>query len=106
DLDGFDAEVEALGAPAGSDAGAALLPAVYASGMHAEPAAAIGRALYAAEPRFSAWWTSGSDLIDPVLAVCAGMPPAAGFAAMLDGNWRCRGWSGPVPSGSCSGPPR
>src|SRR3546814_15100188 len=30
DLDGFDAEVEALGAPAGSDAGAALLPVVHA----------------------------------------------------------------------------
>src|SRR3546814_20850599 len=37
DLAGFDAAVEALGFPAGSDAAAALLPVVHAPRLNPEP---------------------------------------------------------------------
>ena len=40
----------------------------------------------------SAWWTDGSAHVQPTLARCAGMPPPAAFAAMLDGEWLQRGW--------------
>lgn len=40
----------------------------------------------------SAWWTDGSRQVAPCLAVCAGLPPAPGFAAVLDGAWTARGW--------------
>jgi len=42
----------------------------------------------------SAWWTDGSRMVRPCLAVCPGLPSPAGFAAMLDGQWSGRGWSG------------
>ncbi|THB66785.1 MAG: type VI secretion system-associated protein TagF [Gammaproteobacteria bacterium] len=41
---------------------------------------------------YSLWWTNGSEQIDRSLLVCDGMPPLAGFAAMLDGNWDQWGW--------------
>lgn len=40
----------------------------------------------------SAWWTDGSQQVAACLAVCAGLPPAPGFAALLDGAWAARGW--------------
>jgi type VI secretion system protein ImpM len=40
----------------------------------------------------SLWWTEGSPLVEASLLVCRGMPQAAGFAAMLDGNWAASGW--------------
>lgn len=40
----------------------------------------------------SAWWGLGSEQVAPCLARCRGLPPAAGFAALLDGAWRQRGW--------------
>jgi type VI secretion system protein ImpM len=40
----------------------------------------------------SAWWTDGSAQVAPSLAVCPGLPPAAGFAALLDGRWQAHGW--------------
>ncbi|MBW8898895.1 MAG: type VI secretion system-associated protein TagF [Massilia sp.] len=33
----------------------------------------------------SLWWTEGSPGIEPSMLVCAGMPRARGFSAMLDG---------------------
>jgi type VI secretion system protein ImpM len=41
----------------------------------------------------SAWWTGGAPGLSPCLAVCAGLPAPAAFAAMLDGDWHARGWS-------------
>lgn len=40
----------------------------------------------------SFWWSDGSEQIAPCLLHCNGLPPAAGFAAMLDGQWTARGW--------------
>jgi len=45
----------------------------------------------------SAWWTDGSAQVAPSLAVCPGLPPAAGFAALLDGRWQEHGWQGVSP---------
>jgi type VI secretion system protein ImpM len=43
----------------------------------------------------SLWWTEGSPLVEASLLVCRGMPPAASFAAMLDGSWAVSGWQAP-----------
>jgi type VI secretion system protein ImpM len=38
-------------------------------------------------PRYSLWWTEGSDLLMPCCLIATGLPAASGFAAFLDGNW-------------------
>lgn len=50
-------------------------------------------AAHAVPAEASLWWTSGCELIAPCLLVCAGLPAAPAFAAMLDGEWTARGWS-------------
>jgi type VI secretion system protein ImpM len=40
----------------------------------------------------SAWWGMGSAQVAPSLACSPGLPVPALFAAMLDGDWRARGW--------------
>jgi type VI secretion system protein ImpM len=37
--------------------------------------------------RQSAWWTDGSAQLAPCLAVCAGLPVPAVYAALLHGRW-------------------
>jgi len=44
---------------------------------------------------FSFWQTSGSQLISPMLFSCQGLPPIAGIASMLDGQWQQRDWKIP-----------
>ena len=41
---------------------------------------------------YSFWWTAGSTRVAPTLLICQGLPPAEGYAAMLDGEWQQRGW--------------
>lgn len=41
---------------------------------------------------YSLWWSSGSELIEPSLLICSGLPPAEGYAAMLAGEWRRWSW--------------
>ena len=41
---------------------------------------------------YSFWWTAGSSRVSPTLLICQGLPPAEGYAAMLDGEWRQWGW--------------
>ncbi len=38
------------------------------------------------------WWTDGSDLVEPSLLVCDGLPAEDPFIALLDGTWAERGW--------------
>ncbi|WP_223669960.1 type VI secretion system-associated protein TagF [Kangiella shandongensis] len=38
------------------------------------------------------WWTEGSSSMDKALVYCEGLPPVAGFSAMLDGDWQRWGW--------------
>jgi type VI secretion system protein ImpM len=40
----------------------------------------------------SLWWTEGSEWVPRCLLLCEGLPPAEGFAALLAGDWRERGW--------------
>jgi len=40
----------------------------------------------------SAWWSHGSALVAPALAVCRGLPSPQNFVALLDGRWPARGW--------------
>lgn len=41
----------------------------------------------------SLWWTEGSEWVVRCLLLCEGLPPVDGFAALLAGDWRERGWS-------------
>jgi type VI secretion system protein ImpM len=43
--------------------------------------------------RQSAWWTDGSAQLAPCLAVCAGLPAPAVYAALLHGRWEECAWS-------------
>lgn len=50
----------------------------------------------AAFASYSVWATSGSDRVHPCTFITAAMPPTAGGAAMLDGQWEAWEWSVPV----------
>lgn len=68
-----------------------------AGGWRLDGAGSLGAALpqmldlMAAPPRPSLWWSEGSDLAQPASLMIDGLPPAAGFAAFLDGDWARRG---------------
>ena len=101
DLEAFSRYVAALGAPLAPDA-----PSVAATNgnawycplpesldlAHAAPALA-NHLLRRAFPQPSLWWTEGSEWIARCLLICAGLPPAAGFAALLRGGWQQSGWN-------------
>ncbi len=44
---------------------------------------------------YSVWTTQGSELVEPCLFYCAGLPSLQNLAAMLDGQWLARGWNQP-----------
>ncbi len=44
---------------------------------------------------YSVWTTKGSNLVEPCLFYCRGLPPLQSVAAMLDGQWRAHNWSEP-----------
>jgi len=44
---------------------------------------------------YSVWTTEGSELVEPCLFYCAGLPSLQNLAAMLDGQWAARGWNQP-----------
>jgi type VI secretion system protein ImpM len=86
-IDRFDAALgELAGAPVAAPAGTHPCIAPVA-GARDDPA--LGDTNLAG---CSAWWTDGSARVAPSLAVCPGLPPAAGFAALMDGQWGLRGW--------------
>lgn len=93
----FDAALQALGgaprpAPAAAAAGPAG-PQVAAWTDGAVPSLAdVGL------NGCSAWWTDGSARVAPSLAMCPGLPAAAGFAALLDGRWVEHGWRAGMPA--------
>lgn len=106
ELEGFEQQVAALGAPAGAPAPASD----GAAGATAPPGNAwrfgmpqasqlrldcrallhdvLGRLMYS----YSLWWTSGSARISPSYLFCQGLPPVQGYAAMLGGGWQQWGW--------------
>lgn len=48
--------------------------------------------LYERLSHFSAWWTNGSEHVEPSLLVCKDLPSPDSFSALLDGQWQARGW--------------
>ncbi|HEB94604.1 MAG TPA: type VI secretion system-associated protein TagF [Gammaproteobacteria bacterium] len=52
--------------------------------------------LYERLDHFSAWWTNGSEHIEPSLLICKDLPSAESFSALLDGHWQTRGWDNPL----------
>ena len=89
EFDGFDVALLAMdGAPAAAATpGAAPSPGWRNAPL---PGGALADADLAG---CSAWWGEGSELVAPCLSVCPSLPPAAGFAALLDGGWTERGWT-------------
>lgn len=85
------------------------LLALAAPVAHAAPAA--GNAIYCAKAGDAAladllewrwrsdnaaaslWSSGGSQAVRPGIAMARGLPPAAGYSALLDGNWARWGWS-------------
>jgi protein phosphatase len=53
--------------------------------------------LQALLPLHSGWSSRGSDLVAPCLAIARGLPPASGFAALLNGQWARWGWANEAP---------
>lgn len=101
DLDAFSNQVTALGAPrapfanpgqtVSGDAWHCPLPAL--PDLPRVAPALASHLLRRAFPEASVWWTEGSKRIDPCLLICAGLPSAAGFTALLRGDWRQSGWT-------------
>ena len=101
DMDDFSQQVAALGAPppvdlptAGTVAGDAwYCPLPEPLDLLQTSPALVSYLLHRGFPQHGLWWTTGSDRIARCLLVCAGLPPVAGFAALLDGNWPQWGWN-------------
>lgn len=43
--------------------------------------------------KHSLWWTTGSEKVEPCLAISTGLPDPGQYAAMLDGDWQQWGWA-------------
>jgi type VI secretion system protein ImpM len=91
-LEDFDAALLSIELPFAVPAVASARPLPWAA-VVAPLAGAVLPAL-AGEPidGGSAWWTDGSPRVGASLAVHAGLPAPAAFAALLDGRWEERGW--------------
>ena len=101
DLDDFDQRVAGLGLPAadGDDlsgrvgAGTAWrLPLASVEGLDHVYPKLLGELTATRFAAYSLWWSAGSALVDASLLVCAGLPPADGFGALLDGQWQDGAW--------------
>ncbi len=100
DLDAFSEAVAALGAVSVGDAGEAgpLPPMPWRVPLPSVDDLYRGvadLAVMATRDRWiqcSLWWTDGSDLVEPSLLVCDGLPAEEPFIALLDGTWAERGW--------------
>jgi type VI secretion system protein ImpM len=94
-LDEFDAALCALEAPGGAapDSVIALDGEQPLAAQLASPGSdLLARVAASALRGRSLWWTDGSPQVAPCMLVCEGMPAPAGFAALLDGDWKGRGW--------------
>jgi type VI secretion system protein ImpM len=88
----FDAALLGIELPFAAPAGAPARPVPFAALV--VPLAGAALPALAGEPidGRSAWWTDGSPRVAACLAVHAGLPAPAAFAALLDGGWEERGW--------------
>jgi type VI secretion system protein ImpM len=103
DFDGFDAAVAEIGAPRSVAAAAGLRALGEACAVEIAGLDGLGKAapelldavIAALVPRWSLWWSAGSEAVAPTFMVAAGLPPPHGFAALLDGGWERWGWTRP-----------
>lgn len=107
DFENFDRCVEALATPvdfdeitppiaqANSLTGALRIPIHNHIQPHRDLAKYLLDQQYA---QYSVWWSNGSELIEPSLSVCKGLPAKQLYSALLDGNWNSNGWHEPVSS--------
>ena len=101
DLDAFSQQVAALGAPLLSNLSTAnathgnawYCPLPESLDFFGAAPALANHLLRRAFPQPSLWWTEGSEWIARCLLICAGLPPATGFAALLQGDWQQSGWN-------------
>jgi type VI secretion system protein ImpM len=101
DMDDFSQQVAALGMPPpidfptpGTVAGNAwYCPLPEPLDLLQSSPVLVSYLLHRGFPQHSLWWTTGSNRINRCLLVCAGLPPVASFAALLDGNWSKWGWN-------------
>ncbi len=101
ELDEFSGQVMALDGPSPTDfatmkepvGDAWYCPLPEPIGLLQASPMLAGRLLEKGFPQPSLWWTEGSEHIARCLLICAGMPPIAGFAALLAGDWRQYGWN-------------
>ena len=101
DLDAFSRQVAALGGPLAPDAPSAktsngnawYCPLPRPLDLTRAAPALANHLLRRAFPEVSLWWTEGSEWIARCLLICAGLPPTAGFAALLRGDWQQSGWN-------------
>lgn len=117
DFDGFDRAVEDAGPAPGSDSGfhrEAPPPAAVADDLSRGVRQAIGpdgdpwptyphllhAVLAASIGRYGLWWTAGNATLEGSLVVCATLPAADRFAALLDGDWSRWGWQRPAAAGA------
>ncbi len=105
DLHGFDSEVKSLGTPdlgKGAEATPARSDPTGYNAWRLPVAAAESPLELAPELlhflldeflfAYSLWWTHGSELIEPSLLLCQGLPPTEGFSGLLGGEWCKWGW--------------
>ena len=52
----------------------------------------LNKVLHKCSFAYSAWWTDGSEEVEPSILICQGLPPLDSAAALLDGNWDQWGW--------------
>ena len=105
DLDAFDAAVEQLGVPmmpepSENDTGAITMGATQALRVGLESVNGLGSAFYLLLDRefveryqtYSLWWSAGSELVSPSLAVSSSLPPAEAYASLISGRWQDGTW--------------
>lgn len=100
DLDDFSRQVAALGTPDTSletEIGSAVGNIWYyvwpeSLGLASIEPTLASDLLNRSLARSSLWWTEGSERIPRCLLVCEGLPPVAGFVALLAGGWQQWGW--------------
>ena len=103
DFEAFDAAVGEIGAPdaagetlaARARDGACAVEIGGLDGLGERSPALLDAVIAALVPRWSLWWTGGSDAVAPTFMVAAGLPPPHRFAALLDGGWERWGWTRP-----------
>ena len=112
DVQGFDAEVDALaglGASAQLAQSGELMEQLHSGGFARSGAPwhlpMLGETPQRALNAFASielqrafrpcalWWTQGSQALQPGCLVTSGLPPPSAFTAMLSGQWRQSGWN-------------